>query len=245
MSSSGKPTYFFSDAHLGVGDDDDRLRRMGDLFDEIAARGGDCFILGDLFDFWFEFFTGIPTGYDEALAILKSAVEHGVGLHLIGGNHDYWVGKKITQLTGCLVHKKPFIGEIDGKMIYAGHGDGLAPSDWGYRSLLKPILRFPPNIFLYKLLPRSIGEKLARSVSDGSRIYTKNRNLKFEAEYLDVAQGMARDRIDFVIVGHTHEPAKIVPMKNITYVNLGDFFEQFTYAVLERGEVRLGRVSKP
>ena len=245
MTSSEKPIYFFSDAHLGAGDakwDAIKLSKIAALLDLAARDRAKCFILGDLFDFWFEFRRGIPRGYDEILKILRAATERGVELHFIGGNHDWWVGEKFASITRCKVHHSPFRGVLGGFDVYADHGDGLAPSDWGYRKILRPILRNRVNIFLYRCLPRFVGQKLADLASDGSRIYTKKRNLAFEAEYIDVARGFIATGIDLVIVGHTHEPARIVDLAGGKYVNLGDFFEQFSFARISEGEISLSRL---
>ncbi len=243
MTSSSKPIYFFSDVHLGVGDQDALKNfKLKSLLDLAATNNAECFILGDLFDFWFEFFSGIPNCYKNTLNILCNAVSKGTKITFIGGNHDYWVGKNFIKKSGCQVLKKPFLGTIANTRIYAGHGDGLAKSDWAYRLILKPFLRCPASILLFKLFPRKIGQRIACGVSNGSRIYTKNRNLKFEAEYLDTAQKIAKNGIEFVIVGHTHEPARIVRLENTTYVNLGDFFSQFTYAVLDKGKIRIDTI---
>ncbi|MCK5834024.1 UDP-2,3-diacylglucosamine diphosphatase [bacterium] len=245
MSSSEKPTYFFSDVHLGAGDqkrEKIKLEKMATLLELIIANNGRCFILGDLFDFWFEFYGGIPSGNNEALDILRSATQRGLEITIVGGNHDYWLGNRFISITGCTVLKRPYTGNIKGIRIYAGHGDGLAPSDWGYRNILKPILRFPINIFLFKLFPKKFGECLARFVSNGSKIYTKKRNLKFEAEYIEASEALADNGFDCIIVGHTHEPARKVSLDNSLYINLGDFFEQFTYAVLESGNFEIHKI---
>ncbi len=242
VNTSEKATYFFSDAHLGAGMPEQeriKLEKLRLLLSEIGGKAARCFILGDLFDFWFEFKRGIPSGYKEALKLLKSATDNGAEAHLIGGNHDWWAGEKLGEMTGIIVHRKPFIGEIGGVKIYAGHGDGLAPSDWGYRNLLRPILRNRVNMWLFRQLPRFAGQILARWVSDGSRLYTKQRNLRMESEYVEVARDICESGIGIVIIGHTHEPARIVEFQQGKYINIGEFFEQFSYGVLEDGNIVL------
>ncbi|MCD6501540.1 UDP-2,3-diacylglucosamine diphosphatase [bacterium] len=239
---SSRPIYFFSDAHLGAGSAEAeaiKVAKIAALLDLAAKEHAKCFVLGDLFDFWFEFHRKIPRGYDEILKILHNATERGVELHLIGGNHDWWVGDRFAEATGCEVHHRAFRGTLGGFRVYAGHGDGLAPSDWGYRNLLRPILRNRVNISLFRCLPRFAGQLLANIVSDGSRIYTKRRNLELEAEYLDAARKIAASGIDLVIIGHTHEPARIVDLGDAKYVNIGDFFEQFSFARIADGEIFL------
>ncbi len=243
MNSREKPTYFFSDSHLGAGTGKQerlKLDRIALLLGKIAGQKATCFILGDLFDFWFEFRGGIPNGYDEILKMLGAATERGAELHLIGGNHDWWANGKLEAITGVIVHKTPFIGRLGGLKIYASHGDGLARSDRGYRLFLKPIFRNRLNNWLFEQLPESLGQALMKKISNGSRLYTKQRDLRLEAEYVEAAAEIcASGEIDLVIIGHTHEPARIVELSCGLYANTGEFFEKFSYIVLEEGELRI------
>ncbi len=245
MNSSEKPIYFFSDAHLGAGSTEQeriKIRKLAELLDRIGHEQARCFILGDLFDFWFEFRRDIPKGYDEILELLRATTDRGADIHFIGGNHDWWAGEKLAALTGLVIHKEPFIGELAGLRIYAGHGDGLARSDRGYRNILRPILRNRVNVWLFRQLPRVVGQSLARMVSGGSRIYTKQRNLRMDAEYVEAARDMCEDNLDIVVIGHTHEPARIVEFEKGRYINIGEFYEQFSYGVLMNGDFVLMRI---
>lgn len=243
MNSSKKPTYLFSDAHFGAGTAEieaNKLEQMTFLLDEIVRKEAVCYILGDLFDFWFEFRGGLTRGFDEVLKTLRTAVERGAKIHLIGGNHDWWAGNSFERVSGVKMHREPMITKIQGKLCYLAHGDGLAESDWGYRNLLKPTFRNPATNWIFRQLPRPVGQKMMSGISSGSKLYTTKRNLDMEAEYLRTAENMLVSlQIDAVIIGHTHEPSRIVDMEAGQYVNLGDFFEQFSYAVIENGAIRL------
>lgn len=241
-----KTTYFFSDAHFGAGDEEQekiKLEKLSLLIDEIVLNNARCFILGDLFDFWFEFRKGIPNGYEKILEILKNASNKGIEFHFIGGNHDWWAGKKLEELTGMTIHKKPFIYIINDKKFFATHGDGLARSDFGYKYILRPIFRNRINIWLFRQFPKSAGEFLARSISSSSKLYTKKRNLRMESEYVDFAKKLCDSGVDFVIQGHTHEPAHIVKFDHGTYINVGDFFEQFSFARLFENKIELRKIN--
>lgn len=243
MNSSKKPTYLFSDAHFGAGTteiESEKLEKMTFLLDEIVRKEALCYILGDLFDFWFEFRGGLTRGFDEVLKALRTAVERGAKINLIGGNHDWWAGNAFERVSGVKMLREPIIAEIQGKLCYLAHGDGLAQSDWGYRNLLKPTFRNSATNWLFRQLPRSIGQRMMSGISSGSKLYTKNRNLDMEAEYVFAAESMlASLQIDAVIIGHTHEPARIVDLEAGQYVNIGDFFDQFSYAVIENSTIRL------
>jgi len=246
MNSREKPVFFFGDAHLGAGSENDERRKLdkiATLMEKVIAERAKCFILGDLFDFWFEFRGGIPRGFDEILQILRRGTDSGAEIYLIGGNHDWWAGEKLEKFTGIRVYRKPFIGEIGGVHVFAGHGDGLAVSDWGYRKLLCPIFRNPVNRWFFKNCPRSIGQRLMSVVSSGSKLYTQQRNLDLEMEYVVAAQEIIREKhVEYVLIGHTHEPARIVQLKGGEYINIGNFFEQFSYAVLHRGKIELKNI---
>ncbi len=243
MNSSEKQIYFFSDAHFGAGsvqNEKNKLERMNQLLEMISRDRAVCYILGDLFDFWFEFRGGITHGFDEVLKSLRTAVERGTELHLIGGNHDWWAGEAFEKVSGVIMHKEPIIAEIQGKTYYLAHGDGLAISDWGYRNLLKPTFRNSATNWLFKRLPRSIGQKMMSGISSGSKLYTHKRDRDMEAEYVDTARRIILNLcVDVVVIGHTHEPARIVELDTGVYLNIGDFFDQFSYALIENGELTL------
>lgn len=246
MNSSKKPTYLFSDAHFGAGTpevEEQKLNKLENLLDLVCRDNGVCYILGDLFDFWFEFRSGITRGFDDVLKALRTASERGAEIHLIGGNHDWWAGKDFEKITGVEMHKSPVIVDIYGYRVYLSHGDGLAQSDWGYRNLLKPTFRSPFTNFLFRQLPRPIGQKMMNGISSGSKLYTKQRNLDMEPEYVVAAQEIiTKHNVDAVIIGHTHEPARIVDLDMGRYVNIGEFFEQFSFAIICDGKIEFGAI---
>ncbi len=127
-------TYFMSDAHLGLGPKDEeraKERRLVDFFDSAQHDAREIFIVGDLFDAWFEYRTVIPKGYHRLLTKLEDVVEHGVTVHYLAGNHDYWMGPFFREELGIHTHYVPFETMIDGKRFYIHHGDGLANKDTG------------------------------------------------------------------------------------------------------------------
>ncbi len=243
MNSSEKPTYLFSDAHFGAGTTEleaQKLEKLEILLEMVCKDRADCYILGDLFDLWFEFRSGITRGFDDVLKAIRTTSERGAQIHLIGGNHDWWAGKAFEKITCAEMHKSPVIAEIQGCRLFLSHGDGLAQSDWGYRNLLKPTFRNRFTNCLFRQLPRPIGQKMMSGISSGSKLYTKQRNLDMEPEYVVAAQEIiTKQNVDAVVIGHTHEPARIVDLNSGKYVNIGEFFEQFSYAVIREGKIEL------
>ena len=121
------------------------------FLDHVAAEGEQLYILGDLFDFWFEYRTVIPRGFMPVLSALARLDERHLDLHYVAGNHDFWVRDFLTEEMGFRMHFDPVETMIEGRRFFLHHGDGVAKNDKGYR-IMKRVFRYPPNIFLYSLL---------------------------------------------------------------------------------------------
>ena len=235
--------YFFSDAHLGAGSKSEEKEKESKLIcflKQIEPDASHLYIVGDLFDFWFEYRYLIPKGFQSVLSRLAQLKSSGVEINYLSGNHDFWLGDFLPEQMGIPVHKDSLAAEHQGKKIFLSHGDGLAKSDRGYR-LLKKILRNKVNIWLYRQLPPDFSVPLARYVSGSSRDYTSGRETKFQEEYRQFAEERISSGFDYVILGHTHQP-QLEKIGNGVYVNLGDWFKNFSYAVMEKGEIRLERL---
>lgn len=233
-------TYFFSDVHLGMRKDrwerqrEDRLLKF---LDHIALHGERLFVVGDLFDFWFEYRTVIPRGHMRILGALEQLSELGKELHYVTGNHDFWMRDFLSRELNIEVHFEPVEYTLYGKRFYINHGDGLAKDDRGYR-LLKRIFRNRFNIFLYSLLHPDLGIPLAKWVSHFSRNHTASSGIPNDSDYVEVAMERFREGFDYAIFGHLHYP--ILQMYGEkTYVNLGDWIEYFTYAVFDGRDLEL------
>jgi UDP-2,3-diacylglucosamine hydrolase len=232
--------YFFSDIHLGAADkagEDIKIKKLYALFDIIKKDGEKIFILGDLFDFWFEYKHAIPNEHLKIVFQLASMVESGKEVHYITGNHDFWLGEFLSREAGIMIHRDYYQINEHGKKIFAIHGDGISPSDWGYR-ILKSILRNPINIWLYRKIPPDWGIPLAKYVSSSSRGYTAGREPKFVKDYEIYAERKLSEGFDAVIIGHLHLPV-YKEMDGGIYVNTGDFIEHFSYGKLEKGKLTL------
>lgn len=236
--------YFLSDAHLGAGTaEQERLKRanLSLLFDRIARDQAGLYILGDLFDFWFEYRTVIQQEHVDVIAMLAGLRQAGVRITMLAGNHDYWIGRYFTDHLGIRVVKAGLDIALDGKRFFLGHGDGLERGDWGYRFLLRPLLRNPLSILLFSLLHPDIAIGFARWFSRLSRNHLARDTHRDGNPLLAVARDRFRRGFDYVILGHCHRP-ELTADGGRAYLNLGDFFEQFTYGLYRGGALSLERI---
>ena len=232
--------YFFSDVHLGLGSAETEKQKENRLLGFLRTILPTCdhlFIVGDLFDFWFEYKTVIPKGFHRTLAALQEFTERDIQVHYLAGNHDFWMSEFFRTELGIELHMEPFEITVAGKRIFFHHGDGLARNDAGYR-FIKPILRNRMNIWLYRWLHPDIGVRLARGSSRSSREYTSNKQYGDEEGMLQCAREQIQQGVDIVMMGHRHKPT-LVPMGRGMYVNLGDWITYNTYAELVDGTMQL------
>lgn len=227
--------YFISDAHLPA-DDPESEDRLVTFLHSIKGKTGFLYILGDLFDFWFEYKSAIPAAYLRTLSAILSLTEGGVKVTYLPGNHDFWMRDYLQRQAGVTLAGEHFDVEHQRKKIHLVHGDGLARGDTGYK-ILKHIFRFKPNIWLYHLLPVDLAYSLARQTSRASREYTSAKSRDFQG-YYDYAEAKIRSGFDAVIMGHTHFP-EIKEIGGGLYINTGDWIEHCTIVVLEHGQFRL------
>ena len=233
-------SYFISDAHLGLGTKESeraKEQRLIKFFQSIKTDARHLFIVGDLFDAWFEYRTVIPKGYHRLFHALEELIQKGVEIHYLAGNHDFWQRDFFTEDLGIIQHREPFTTRIDEKTIYIHHGDGLAQYDAGYR-FLKKILRNRFSIWLYTWLHPDIGIPIARSSSRKSRTYTTTKDYGESDGMVAFAQTMIDAGSDIVVMGHRHQPVRKILGKGI-YINLGDWITHNSFAELTQGEITL------
>jgi len=232
--------YIFSDAHLGAtsrGDEPEKLEKIIQLFELVKADADRLIILGDLFDFWFEYKHAIPKDHHKVLFMLTDLIERGIEIDYVMGNHDFWMDDFFEKQIGIRMHPEEFEFEYDGKRLHLIHGDGLAPGDRGYR-FLKRILRNRFNIWLYRKLPPDWAIPLAKAVSGSSQNYTAGRDKAFAADYAAYAERKLADGFDIVAVGHLHLPT-LTHFDTGIYVNTGEFIKTFSYVKRSGGELKL------
>ncbi len=230
--------FFISDAHLGLTRDKtekEREKHLLSFLKYVEKTATDLFIVGDLFDFWFEYHYVIPRKYFSVLVALKQLTENGVKVGYLTGNHDFWVDSFFEEELNIQVYRNPLDITINGKRLFISHGDGLVKKDTGYR-ILKKILRYPLNVKLYRLLHPDLGFGLANFFSNLSRNYRKPKDR--DSEYIQYARERFAEGFDGVILAHTHR-AQELHEDNKTYINIGDWISSFTYGKFEKGRLSL------
>lgn len=237
--------FFISDAHLGaeVQADPERERRLHAFLDSLPGRAGTLVIVGDLFDFWFEYGTAIPRRHFATLAALQRLRRAGLTIHYLNGNHDFWLGRFLADELGIRTHSGPLELREQGRRLWIHHGDGLIGGDLGYR-LLRRVLRSPVSIALYGLLHPDLGIPLAHRVSAWSRRSRGELPLEPERLWRELAAPRFAEGYDAVLVGHFHHAYERREPGREFFV-IGDWIERRTYAVLEGGAIRLERWDPP
>ena len=233
---------FLSDAHLGAepkAAEADREARLLAFLAALPGRADALYVVGDLFDFWFEYATALPRRHFRLLKALDDLQGSGVHVTLLTGNHDFWLGRFLHDELGIETHDGPLTVERDGRRIWLHHGDGLIGGDLGYK-VLKKVLRNPASIAAYGWLHPDLGIPLARVVSRWSRGSRERRPLDGERLYREIALPQFADGYDAVMVGHFHHVYERRDGDRCFFV-LGDWMEHFTYVELEAGSFRLLR----
>ncbi|MFH0920593.1 MAG: UDP-2,3-diacylglucosamine diphosphatase [Fibrobacterota bacterium] len=240
-------TYFISDAHLGSRCDgpDTREVRLAKFCTAIEKDARALYLLGDIFDFWFEYRNAVPAAHLRALAAFRGLVDAGVPVTYVGGNHDFWIGDYLTREAGLRLVFAPLDVTIDGLKINLRHGDGFAPHGRLY-PFFRAVVRNRVNRALYRLIHPDIGIPLARWVSSRSRMHN-DRTLDMERvtqRYRDAARAFfeADNAPDALLMGHTHR-ADLQHYGAGTYINTGEWLRNFDYTCLENGQFSLKRFS--
>ncbi|MEQ8330733.1 MAG: UDP-2,3-diacylglucosamine diphosphatase [Longimicrobiales bacterium] len=232
-----RPVYLASDIHLGAtsqAQEDAFLTWLAGVPDVASA----LIINGDLFDFWFEYARGIPTGYERALTVLREVVDTGLPVTLMGGNHDWWGGAYLRDEIGVEFLQDPVVRTWSGFRTLLAHGDGVGAGDLGYR-LLKPILRGRLTRWAFGQLGPTLGDRVAGRVSrTEGRWEGPGQEGHERAEALErwaVRELAERPELDLVVLGHTHLPRIREVSPGRWYVNAGDWVYHRSYLVLEEG----------
>ncbi len=233
--NKGKSIYFSSDNHLGAPNYSDSLIREK-LFiswlDKIKKDAQVIFLLGDLFDFWFEYYKSVPKGFTRVLGKLSELSDSGIKIYFFVGNHDYWTRDYFQKEIGMEVLKKPTEFKINNKLFFIGHGDGLGPGDFKYK-FLKRIFRNPLFIFLFRINYSWFGIPLGNFFSRKNKILSGN-NIKFISKENEILYHFCKKKLnvkhyDFFVFGHRHLPLKIELGNNSYYFNTGDWINHYSF----------------
>jgi UDP-2,3-diacylglucosamine hydrolase len=232
--------YFISDLHIGAEENSNETNRQKIILrflQEIANDATHLCIVGDLFDFWFEYKYVIPKKYFRFIHQLKNMTDEGIEIHYLTGNHDFYLGSFLDESVDIKTWDHDCSLEFGGKKFYLFHGDGVAKKDVGYR-ILKRILRNRFNLKLYRWLHPDFGIPFARFVSGSSRKYTNQINLRDESDYKDYAEKKFEEGYDYVLMGHRHNPLEHI-VGDHKYINLGDWIDKYTYAIFDGKSLKL------
>jgi len=221
-------TYFFiSDIHLGLQDQSLEKVKEKKLMEFLKYSESNCdelFIVGDLFDYWFEYKQVIQKGFIRTLGAMASFKDSGKEIHYIIGNHDFLHKDFFTNEIGCRVYENELSIELNGKKFFIAHGDGLMAGDTGYK-LLKKVLRNKFIQKLYSLIHPDLGIKIASFSSKASRDYTSQKDYGKFSGLLTTAKQLINNNYDYVVFGHSHRRT-IENIDTGTYINLGTWLKQ-------------------
>ncbi len=246
--TQGKKVYFASDNHLGAPNLEESLVREKKFvawLDTIKKDAEAVFLVGDIFDFWFEYNEVVPKGFTRTLGKLAEISDAGIPIHYFAGNHDMWLIDYFQKELNLTVHNKPKIFTINDKKFFVGHGDGLGPGDKSFK-IMKKIFKNPFFNWCFRCVHPDLGIKLGKYLSNKNRLKSSLEDLNFngnENEWLTkyCKEKLKNEHYDYFIFGHRHIPLEIELSPNSTYINLGDWITHFSYAVFDGHQVLLDK----
>ena len=235
-----KKIYFASDNHLGApttAESKPREAKFVQWLDNIKADAGAIFLLGDLFDFWFEYKTVVPKGFVRTLGKLAELRDSGIPIYFFVGNHDLWMDDYFQTELNIPVYHHPLEVECAGKRFLIGHGDGLGPGDKGYKRM-KKVFTNPFCKWLFRWLHPDIGVRLAQYLSVKNKLISGEEDVHFLGEDNEwlvqyCKRKLETQHYDYFLFGHRHLPMTIRVGEGSTYINTGDWIHYFTYAVFD------------
>ena len=240
-----KKIFFASDFHLGMGTAEESRKREHRILrwlDEIEPEAEALYLLGDLFDYWFEYKRVVPRGHVRFLGKLAQMVDRGIPVHIFSGNHDVWMFDYLEKELGATVHHKPITVTLRDKLFLLGHGDGLGPGDHGYK-FIKKIFRAPINQWLFARLHPNFALWIMKKFSKTSREAQEEEGfLGADKEWLVqyAERKITEKAYDYLLFGHRHLPIDhLLSNKKSRYVNCGDWIHHNTYVVFDGKQLDL------
>jgi len=243
-------TFFVADMHFGsdvFGSSSEREKRFVSWLDSIKMEAKAIYLLGDIFDFWFEYKKAVPRGFTRFLGKIAEMSDAGTEIHYFTGNHDIWVYDYLPKETGVILHKTPFVTEISGKTFYLAHGDGLGDESQSFK-LIRWIFhnRFCQKLFSF--IHPSIGIGLAHSWAKHSRSKELTQPAPYFGEDKEHLVLYAKSYIqthpdtDYLIFGHRHILLDLMLSKKSRMMIIGDWLQHFSYAVFNGEELTLSNI---
>ncbi|MEI8060072.1 MAG: UDP-2,3-diacylglucosamine diphosphatase [Ferruginibacter sp.] len=243
---NNKNIYFLSDFHLGIPTSEASLireKKIVQFLTEAQKNAAQIFIMGDLFDFWYEYKKVVPKGYVRILGKLAEITDSGIPIHFFVGNHDMWMKDYFQKELNISVYFDPTHFEFNGKKFLIGHGDGLGPGDHGYK-FMKRIFRNKFCQSIFGIIPPQLGIGLANYLSRKSRAKVGDTDKVFlgeDKEWLIIycKELLKKEQFDYFIFGHRHLPITCKLPGGATYINLGDWIKYNSYAVFDGTDLTL------
>ena len=248
MSQQRNKIFFASDFHLGAAAIDgsiEREKKIVEWLHLVGPQASEIFLVGDIFDYWFEYAEVIPKGYTRLLGTIAKYADAGVKFHFFTGNHDMWVFDYFTKELGMDIHYAPKVFERFGKKVFVGHGDGLGPGDRSYK-MIKKVFNHPLSKWLFARIHPNLGMKIMRYTSKSSRLSDSEPDhvQSMDKEWLVIfAEAYLKNNsVDFFVFGHRHIPiTHTLSNGKSVYFNLGEWWKSCTYLVMGVEEIGLKR----
>ena len=242
----GKKIYLASDNHLGAPTQEQsfpREKKFVAWLDEVKQDAAAIFLLGDMFDFWFEYKTVVPKGFTRTLGKLAEICDSGIPIYYFVGNHDLWMNGYFEEELNIPVYHEPKEFTFNNKTFLIGHGDGLGPGDKGFKRM-KKVFTNPVAKWFFRWLHPDLGVKLAQYFSVKNRLISGDEDVKFLGEENEWLIQYSRKKLeekhrDYFVFGHRHLPLNIDLNNNSKYINLGDWISHYTYGVFDGENLEL------
>ena len=244
--ATNKKIYFASDQHFGaptIAQSKLREQKFVNWLDSIKSTADTLFLLGDLFDFWFEYKKAVPKGFVRVLGKLAELSDGGIQIHFFVGNHDLWMRDYFEKELNITVYHKPTEFSFNNKSFFIGHGDGLGPYDKGYKRM-KKVFSNPISKWLYRWLHPDIGIKFAQYLSLKNKLISGEEDVKYLGEDKEwlvqyCKMKLTKKHYNFFIFGHRHLPLEIELSNKSTYMNTGDWITHFSYGEFDGEQLQL------
>uniref|UniRef100_UPI003217A091 UDP-2,3-diacylglucosamine diphosphatase n=1 Tax=uncultured Draconibacterium sp. TaxID=1573823 RepID=UPI003217A091 len=238
MSGKGL-IYFVSDVHLGapaLKNNRERELLFARWLDEIKTDVAELYLMGDIFDYWYDYKKVAPRGFTRILGRIADIADSGVPVHFFTGNHDLWVFDYFEEELGITVHRSEIMQEIKGKIFFLAHGDGLDASDKGY-IFLKKIFTNKTLQWLFSRLHPNFTFALAHKWSASSRLskndYLDDFMANQDGMYKFAANFLKDNHVDYFVMGHRHRMANEKINGKTRFILLGDWIKSFSYGVFD------------
>jgi UDP-2,3-diacylglucosamine hydrolase len=241
-SLNNKKIYFVSDCHFGVPTREKSLEREKlfiEWLDQVKSDAAEIYIMGDLFEFWYEYKTVVQKGYVRLFGKMAEITDSGIPIYFFRGNHDVWAFDYLAEELNLKIYPDTLKKEIDGKTFFLGHGDGLGKGDNGYK-FIKKVFRNKVNQWLFRWLHPDVGTGMGLFWSNKSRVANENHGIEQVNDLgIERLTGYCNEvlksdpNIDYFVFGHIHRPQVVNLNGKAKYYSIGDWIRYFSYLVFD------------